>query len=97
MGRWDSKSFVPGITWRSVKDKTLTGDHWLRGYNLITQTDSKKKGQGTVKLNNKGTKVEVANSLYFVICRLEKRPEKKAKEDTTKKKADFFKKKEGKK
>ena len=80
-----------------MKDKTIKGNHWLRGYNLITQTDSKKKGQGTVKLNNKGTKVEVANSLYFVICRLEKRPEKKAKEDTTKKKADFFKKKEGKK
>ena len=65
---------------------------------MITQTDSKKKGQGSVKFSGKsGTKIEVTNSLYFVICRLEKRPEKKAKEDTTKKKADFFKKKEGKK
>lgn len=74
---WDSKTFVPGITWGTVKQKTVTGDHWLRGYRLVTQTHNKSKGiQGSVKLNSKGTKAEVANDLYFVICKLVKRPEK---------------------
>ncbi|EJK76060.1 hypothetical protein THAOC_02196, partial [Thalassiosira oceanica] len=41
---WDSKTFVPGITWGTVKHKTVAGDHWLRGYRLVTQTHNKSKG-----------------------------------------------------
>ncbi|EJK44112.1 hypothetical protein THAOC_37380 [Thalassiosira oceanica] len=141
---WDSKTFVPGITWgtvdgghgptqwtrrrvegtrpskidpvvapntarvsekvttqeksSSVKHKTLNGDHWLRGYRLVTQTHNKSKGiQGSVKLKSKSPgQVEVANDLYFVICKLVKKSEKKE-EDAGKKKANFFEKKGGKK
>ena len=89
--RWDSKTFVPGNTWAAVKDKCKPGSgHWLSDYKLVTQTDHNSKGHGSVKLNSKGERVEVANDKYFVICKLVKRPEKKA---AIKPKADFFKKK----
>ena len=94
--KWDSKTFVPGITWVAVKNKTQTGDHWLRDYILVTQTHNVSQGiQGSVKLNSKGTQVEVANDKYFVICKLVvKRPEKKGAAASKPKKADFFKKKD---
>jgi len=85
---------VPGNTWGTVRDKCKTGsNHWLKEYKLVTQTHYKSKGKGSVKLNDKGDRVEVANDLYFVICTMEKRRKKDDASTVSERKKNFFKKK----
>ncbi|EJK68184.1 hypothetical protein THAOC_10660, partial [Thalassiosira oceanica] len=72
---WDSTTFVPGVTWVTVKNKTEKGDHWLRDYILVTSTYRTQGLGASVRLND--GRVEAANDLNFVICQLVKRPKKK--------------------